>query len=250
MLLKKPPYQVRRLFRLNLAGNAGQNSAVVFGTMSLKRLALFLSVSAAVLLAPTAARVHPHVFAIATMNLVVGANGSVEKLQHNWMFDDAFSSTVLVEFDTNQDLKLDAGELKEVQNTIVNSIGEYNYFQAIKDNGSEVKMARPPNLTASMDGTNLVITFDSAPEKPLPLRGTAVFGIYDPTFYTAIDFETDADLKTAGLPSGCTSKVIRPDPEQAMAENKQNLTDFFYSTTDQTNIDQLVATRLEVTCPK
>jgi ABC-type uncharacterized transport system substrate-binding protein len=218
--------------------------------MSLKRLRIFCLATAAALLAPTAARVHPHVFAIATMNLIIGPNGSVEKLQHNWIFDDAFSSTVLVEFDTNQDLKLDAAELKEVQNTIVNSIGEYNYFQKIRDNGADVKMARPPNLTASMDDQTLVIAFDSAPEKPLPLRGQAVFGIYDPTFYTAIDFETDADLKTTGLPAGCTSKVVRPDPEQAMMENKENLTDFFYSTTDQTNMDQLVATRLEVTCPQ
>jgi ABC-type uncharacterized transport system substrate-binding protein len=217
--------------------------------MSLKRLLIFLLASAAVVV-PTAARVHPHVFAIATMNLVIGPAGTVEKLQHRWIFDDAFSSTVLVEFDTNQDLKLDAGELKEVQNTIVDSIGEYNYFQKIRDNGADVKMARPPNLTASMDDQTLVIAFDSAPEKPLPLRGQTVFGIYDPTFYTAIDFESDADLKTAGLPSGCTAKVVRPDPEAAMAENKANLTDFFYSTTDQTNMDQLVATRLEVTCPK
>jgi ABC-type uncharacterized transport system substrate-binding protein len=217
--------------------------------MSLKRLTIFCLATAA-LLAPTAARVHPHVFAIASMSLVVGPDGSVQKLEHRWIFDDAFSSTVLVEFDTNQDLKLDAAELKEVQNTIVNSIGEYNYFQKIRDNGADVKMARPPNLTASMDDQTLVIAFESAPEKRLALRGQTVFGIYDPTFYTAIDFETDADLKTVGLPAGCTSKVVRPDPEQAMAENKENLTDFFYSTTDQTNMDQLVATRLEVTCPQ
>lgn len=216
----------------------------------MKRLPIFCLATAAALLAPTVARVHPHVFAIATMNLIIGPNGSVEKLQHNWIFDDVFSSTVLVEFDTNQDLKLDAAELKEVQTTIVNSIGEYNYFQKIVDNGADIKMARPPNLTAAMDDQTLVITFESAPEKPLPLRGKAVFGIYDPTLYTAIDFENDAALNITGLPAGCASKVVRPDPDQIIAENKANLTDSFYATTDETNMGQLVSTRLEVTCPK
>jgi ABC-type uncharacterized transport system substrate-binding protein len=233
-----------------LAGNTGQKPAVVFGTISLKRLPIFCLATAAALLAPTVARVHPHVFAIATMNLIIGPNGSVEKLQHNWIFDDVFSSTVLVEFDTNQDLKLDAAELKEVQTTIVNSIGEYNYFQKILNNGADIKMARPPNLTAAMDDQTLVITFESVPEKPLPLRGNTVFGIYDPTLYTAIDFENDAALNITGLPAGCASKVVRPDPDQIIAENKANLTDSFYATTDETNMGQLVSTRLEVTCSK
>jgi ABC-type uncharacterized transport system substrate-binding protein len=204
--------------------------------------------SAATLLCGEAAA-HPHVFAEAKMTLMLAANGTVEKIQHHWVFDDLFSSTVIVEFDKNEDLLLDAGELKEVQSTIVDSIGDYNYFQTISNNGTDVKMARPPNLTASMDGTTLVIAFDSYPEKILPLHGKVSFGIYDPTFYTAIDFVEDADISAGALPAGCTAKVVRPDPEEAIAQNKQNLTESFYATTDPANMGQLVATRLEVSCP-
>ena len=213
-----------------------------------KRTFMIVSAFAASLFAG-AASAHPHVFAEAKMTLVVNTHGAVDKIRHHWVFDDLFTSTVVVEFDKNQDLQLDAAELKEVQNTIVDSIGDFNYFQTISNNGADVKMARPPNLTASMDGTTLVIAFESSPAKILPLHGKVSFGIYDPTFYTAIDFVEDGDISASGLPQGCASKVVRPDPEEAIAQNKENLTDSFYATTDPANMGQLVATRLEVTCP-
>ena len=215
-----------------------------------KKPLLFFAVLGAALLASGSARVHPHVFAEAKMVLTVLPNGTVDKLSHVWGFDDLFSSTVLVEFDKNKDLALDAGELKDVENTIVDSIGDYNYFQTVMNNGAEVKMKRPPNLTAKMDGQVLIITFDSSPDKIIPLRGNVSFGIFDPTFYTAIDFTEDADMQAPNLPAGCTSKVVRPDPEEAMAQNQKNLTDAFFATTDPANMSQLVATRLEVTCPE
>ena len=212
------------------------------------RLTFLVTASLAALLCGPA-HAHPHVFAEAKMTLVVNASGGVDKLVHNWVFDDAFSSTVLVEFDKDLDLKLNEAELKDVQDTIVGSIGEYNYFQTISNNGAAVKMARPPNLTAKMDGTTLVISFDSAPDKILPLHGKVSFGIYDPTFYTAIDFIADTDLQAPSLPAGCEAKVIRPSPEEAMAQNQKNLTESFFETTDAVSMGQLVATRLEVTCP-
>jgi ABC-type uncharacterized transport system substrate-binding protein len=218
--------------------------------LDVKSRTALLAYTFAVSLFSGAAAAHPHVFAEAKMTLMLASNGTVDKIRHHWVFDDAFSSTVILEFDKNEDLQLNADELKEVQNTIVNSIGEYNYFQTISSNGAEIKMSRPPNLTASMDGTTLVITFDSSPEKILPLRGKVSFGIYDPTFYTAIDFVDDGDLKAPSLPAGCEAKVIRPSPEEAMAQNQKNLTDSFFQTTDAVSMGQLVATRLEVTCPQ
>ena len=236
--------------RLNLAGIVPdkRTSSREIGILN-RPLALFLMLFSATSLATISVSAHPHVFAQAKMSLVLNANGTVEKLTHHWVFDDLFTSTVLVEFDKNQDLKLDADELKEVQKTIVDSLGDYNYFQTIQNNGSDVKMARPPNLTASIDDQTLVITFESKPEKILPLHGSVSFGIYDPTFYTAIDFVEDGDIEAPALPAGCTAKVVRPDPEEAMAQNQKNLTDAFFATTDPANLSQLVATRLEVNCP-
>ena len=54
------------------------------------------------------ASVHPHVFAEARLDVVLDQDGTtVKALRHLWRFDDVFSSTVLMEFDQNGDLKLD-----------------------------------------------------------------------------------------------------------------------------------------------
>ena len=72
------------------------------------------------------------------------------------------------------------------------------------------------------------------------------FGVYDPTFYTAIDFHTDDDLHVEGLPSTCTKNVIRPDPDKALAQNQKTLTDAFFS--DPTDLSKIFATKLEIAC--
>ena len=91
---------------------------------------------------------HPHVFADARLDVVLSAEGNVTSLQHLWRFDDLFSSTVLVEFDKNGDLKLDDGELAAVGQTVKESLAEYGYFQVVTAAGKDVAMNKPDKLTA------------------------------------------------------------------------------------------------------
>ena len=87
------------------------------------------------------------------------------------------------------------------------------------------------------------------PEKPLKLKGSKVdFGIYDPTFYTSIDFSTDEDMQVDPLPSDCTKTVIRPDPDTAIAQNRSTLTDAFFNDPTGTNLSKIFATKLELNC--
>lgn len=199
-------------------------------------------------LIPAAAIAHPHVFAEAKLEITIEPNGKVGKLAHVWRFDDVFSQTVLFEFDKDADGKISPAEQAEISKTIVESIGEYNYFEAVADNGKEVKMAKPADLTASFDDTVLVITYSNAPTEPVLMKGTLSFGIYDPTFYTAIDFVEDSDLTVKGAPPSCKSKVIRPDADEALAQNQGSLTDAFFNDPQGTDMSKIFATRLELTC--
>lgn len=194
------------------------------------------------------AEAHPHVFAEARLEVVVSADGTVKKLRHLWRFDDLFSSTVLVEFDKDGDLKLDAEELKDVSNTIFKSLAEYNYFQMVTQNGKDVAMAAPKELIADFQDQRLIIMFEDAPKAPLRLAGKTAFGVYDPTFYTAIDFVDDAKLEVKPLPQGCVRSVVRPDPDQALAQNQSTLTDAFFNDPAGTNMSKIFATRLELDC--
>ncbi|MER8847868.1 MULTISPECIES: DUF1007 family protein [Mesorhizobium] len=204
---------------------------------------------AALLLASAAvANAHPHVFAEAKLDLTVGPDRTVKSLRHSWRFDDLFSSTVLMEFDKNSDLVLDAKELDEVALTVHASLAEYNYFQMVTLNGKDVAMAPPPKFSVSYENDQLVVQFETQPKDPLALAGKVTIGVYDPTFYTAIDFTDDDKIAVAGLPEGCSRAVVRPDPDTAIAQNQKSLTDAFFSDPTGTDLGKIFATRLELTC--
>lgn len=202
----------------------------------------------AALLQATPAWVHPHVFAEARLDVDVDAAGNVAALKHVWRFDDVFSSTVLVEFDKNADLKLDEAELKDVSDTVYQSLAEFDYFQLVTVDGKDVPMTPPDRLFADFKDNQLIILFASKPKQPLKLSGKIDFGVYDPTFYTAIDFIEDDQMAVQGMPAGCTRSVIRPDPDEAIAQNQASLTEEFFNDPSGTDLSKIFATRLELTC--
>lgn len=218
--------------------------------MHVRTRTTILAASIAVLLVSTGpASVHPHVFAEARLDVLVNPDRTVKSLRHVWRFDDLFSSTVLMEFDKNGDLKLDDAELKDVSDTVYESLAEFGYFQIVMVDGKDAAMNPPPKLMANFEQDQLLILFESEPEEPLRLSGKVSFGVYDPTFYTAIDFIEDDNMAVDGMPADCSRAVIRPDPEEALAQNQGTLTDAFFNDPTGTDMSKIFATRLELTCP-
>lgn len=212
------------------------------------RTAILPATIAAVFASTGPASVHPHVFAEARLDVLVNADETVKSLRHLWRFDDLFSSTVLVEFDKNGDLKLDDSELHEVSSTIFSSLAEYGYFQLVSSDGKDVAMKPPESLMANFDNNQLIVLFESEPKAPLKLKGKVDFGVYDPTFYTAIDFLEDQNMAVDPLPASCKRAVIRPDPDEAISQNQATLTDEFFNDPTGTDLSKIFATRLELTC--
>ncbi|MCZ8547899.1 DUF1007 family protein [Mesorhizobium qingshengii] len=198
---------------------------------------------------PGQANAHPHVFAEAQLRITLSADqSSVTSLQHFWRFDEIFSSTVMMEFDKNLDLQLDPSEMKLVSETVYASLADYNYFQIVTVNGKDVLMNSPPSLTTTFENDQLTVSFESKPNKPLMLAGRIDFGVYDPTFYTAIDFLTDDNLVVDQLPAACTRTVIRPNADEAISQNQKTLTDAFFNDPTGTDMSKIFATKLELSC--
>jgi ABC-type uncharacterized transport system substrate-binding protein len=194
------------------------------------------------------ASVHPHVFAEARLDVTINPDQTVKSLRHLWRFDDVFSSTVLMEFDKNSDLKLDDTELEDVSQTIFTSLADYNYFQLVTVNGTDVAMNPPARLMANYENDQLIVLFESEPKAPLKLDGKVDFGVYDPTFYTAIDFAEDDHMAVENMPADCARQVIRPDPDDAIAQNQKTLTDAFFNDPTGTDLSKIFATKLELNC--
>jgi len=198
---------------------------------------------------PTVALAHPHIFVDAKFEAVAGADGSLSELRDTWRFDEVFSSSVLLDYDKNQNSTLDPTELTAVAKTVRNSLAQYNYYTSITINGKAVSLAKPEAMHAAYENGSLVLSFTQKPAVRTPLKGLIVFGVYDPTLYTALDFASDADLKTSGDGfNRCTRKVVRPDSKEILAENQAMLTTLFFNDPTGTDYSQIVATRMEVRC--
>ncbi|WP_408014698.1 DUF1007 family protein [Rhizobium rhizophilum] len=192
---------------------------------------------------------HPHIFAEARVEIVATDDGMLKELRNVWRFDDIFSSSVLMDFDKNSDLKLDHGELSEIANTIRDSLGDYSYFTFITKDGASSDVAKPEIFNVDFKDNQLLVFFVAKPKTPMKIGGRMTIGVYDPTLYTAIDFAKDEDLVVEGKPfEACTHKVVRPDPDQVIAQNQSNLTEAFFNDPAGTDMGKLFATRLEVTC--
>jgi len=196
----------------------------------------------------TPALSHPHVFAEARLDVLVSPDRQVTALRHLWRFDDLFSSTVLIEFDANRDMTLDETELAKVADVVFQSLADFDYFQVVSADGKSVKMKAPERLIADFQDNQFIVLFESTPAEPLPLGGKLSFGVYDPTFYTAIDFLEDEYMAVEGLPAGCSRAVVRPDPDEAIAQNQDWLTDEFFNDPAGNDMGAIFATKLELTC--
>lgn len=213
--------------------------------MSIKRILMTVGLVAA----PVAAYAHPHVFAEASLEVVASNDGNVSELRNVWRFDELFSSSVLMDFDTNTDLKLDHDELLEIANTIRTSLADYDYFTFITRDGKPVEIGKPEQFHVDYQDNQLLVFFSVSPKTSLQAAGKLTFGVYDPTFYTSIDFTRDEDLRIEGPAlTGCTHAVVRPDPDEIIAQNQTMLTEAFFNDPAGNDMGKLFATRLELTC--
>ncbi|MBC7283876.1 MAG: DUF1007 family protein [Hoeflea sp.] len=201
------------------------------------------------LMAPAPALAHPHVFADARLEIETSADGLVTELRNVWRFDEVFSSSVIMDFDMNSDLQLDAGELASIGDMVTQSLAEFDYYTTVTVNGKDIDTSLPETIKVDYQDGQLLMFFALIPKKTMPLKGKIAVGVFDPTMYAALDFINDEDMAVTGGSVGqCTRKVVRPDPDEIIAQNQASLTEAFFETTGSGDLSKLLATRLELEC--
>lgn len=195
------------------------------------------------------ANAHPHVFAQANLEILSTSNGEIEELRHVWRFDELFSSSVVLDFDSNNNLQLDIDELEEIGSVVRESLADFDYYTHLSVDGQDVKIAKPDMINADYQNGQLLLIFAVRPHLPVQLSGKVSAGVYDPTLFSAIEFYQDSDLVITGpYQDKCQTQVVRPDPDEVIAQNQGSLTDAFYEEGDANIMSKLFATRLELTC--
>lgn len=201
------------------------------------------------LLYPAAASAHPHVFAEARLEIETSAEGHVIEFRNVWRFDEVFSSSVILDFDENADLVLDAAELAKISEMVTQSLAEFDYYVSVTANGKDIGISLPQSINVDYQDGQLLMFFAVVPDQKLVLDGKIAVGVFDPTMYAALDFINDEDMMvTGGAASRCTNTVVRPDPDEIIAQNQASLTEAFFETTQSSDLSKLLATRLELEC--
>lgn len=215
----------------------------------LKRATLGLCLITSILSPIGAANAHPHVFAESRLEIETSSDGMIVELRHVWRFDEIFSASVVLDFDENNDLQLDDGELMKIGEIVRQSLAEFDYYTNVAVDGNDVAMSAPEILNADYVDGQLLLFFAMTPEQPLELKGKISAGVYDPTMYAAMEFINDEDLLVTGASADkCERAIVRPDADEVVAQNQTTLTEAFYSDAENNDLSKLFATRIELTC--
>ena len=200
-------------------------------------------------LTPAPALAHPHIFVEARMEVLSNDKGDVSEVRNVWRFDELFSSSVLLDFDKNTNGKLDDSELAELGETMRTSLADFHYFTTITQDGKNIPVQKPDVIHVSVQDQQILAFFAVKPSQAVHLKGRLTFGIYDPSLYTSIDFPNDKDLVLEGKAfAACKPQVVRPNPDEVIAQNQTSLTDAFFNDPSGTDMTKLFATRLEASC--
>ncbi|MDJ0613324.1 MAG: DUF1007 family protein [Rhizobiaceae bacterium] len=184
-----------------------------------------------------AAAAHPHVFIDANIEIVRSDEGKFTELRHVWRFDELFSATIILDFDTDGDDKLNEAELKVVTDTIHKSISEFDFFTAIRVGGKPVDFYEPDELKAYFEDGQMIMLLEVEPAKPQDLSKEPVrISISDTSFYVAFDYDVQ-NISVSGNKNGCKAEVVHPNFDELYADSSQSLTEAFFD--DPTNTADL-----------
>ena len=164
-----------------------------------------------------AAIAHPHVWATVRSEIVFGPDHRITGIRHHWTFDEFYTAMAVQGLDANGDGVYSKEELQPLAQVNVESLKDFDYFTFVhlSDDDKPLPLKEPVDYSVDYDKTLLTLHFTLPLEKPLdPKVHEVAVDVYDPSFFVAFGFATEAPVKIAGTPTpGCTAEIQKPDPE-------------------------------------
>ena len=162
------------------------------------------------------ASAHPHVFIDAHVEIVGDEAAHFVALRNVWRFDELFSSSVVVDFDSNANGTLDGAELDAVAETIRGSIAEWGFYTFVELGSRDVKLKGPDVIHALYENGQLILFFEMPVTETVDLKDQSIkVSNFDESFFVAFDFPGDDAFQLIGLPNACTKALHVPDEDEA-----------------------------------
>lgn len=182
----------------------------------------FLALLCSLLLGAGPALAHPHVWVMASAEVIFNADGAVAAIRHTWDFDEAYTSFAIQGLDTSKDGKLSREELAELAKENAESLHEFGFFTTLKIDGRRQNFGQPKDYFMETKGPLLRFVYTLPLAAPVKPRTSVTLEVADNTFFVAFDLvEGDQAVTLAGAPQGCTVKITRAKtqaPQQTLSE--------------------------------
>jgi len=154
---------------------------------------------------------HPHVFVDARMEVVRDSSGKFAALRQVWRFDELFSATMVLDFDSNGNNTLEGDELEEITTIVKSSIAEYDFYTAIRRDGKPVEFYEPEEFQSYMKDNQLFMFLELEVSKPFEMSGEDIrLSASDSSYYVAFEFD-EKTVSVEGDGKACNVTVTHPD---------------------------------------
>ena len=176
---------------------------------------------AALPLAATEARAHPHVYVTMKSEIVYDAEGLMTGIRHHWTFDDMFSSYATQGLESKEKGKFSREELQPLAEVNVTSLKEFDFFTQGKMNGEKAEFEQPVDYFLEQKDDLLTLHFTLPLKKPAATKDIDL-DIYDPLYFVAFEFAEKEPITLNGAPAACkisTAKLGDDTQAKSLSES-------------------------------
>jgi ABC-type uncharacterized transport system substrate-binding protein len=179
---------------------------------------LFCTIASAVAvcagLAQTA-EAHPHVWATVRSEIVFGPDHKITGIRHAWTFDEFYTAMAVQGLDSDGDGAYSKEELQPLAQVNVESLKEFGYFTYVRlgEDDKPLPLKEPVDYWVDYAEGLLTLHFTLPLATPLDPKQRIALDVYDPSYFVAFGFATEAPVKLAGAASGCAAEIEKPDPD-------------------------------------
>ena len=175
------------------------------------RPALLATALALALPAPTA-NAHPHAWIDLDTRLIFDAEGRLEAVELDWLFDEFYTAFIAEEYTTAG--VTPSAFLEQVAAENLANLREYDYFTDLEQNGAPLALGDVRRFETSIEGERLWLKFEIPLATPAdPAAGPFEFAVYDPTYYIEVLYHPGQSPVLDGLAEdACSIFVMPPTP--------------------------------------
>jgi ABC-type uncharacterized transport system substrate-binding protein len=212
---------------------------------ALRRAVALLVLTGAIAFGARVAQAHPHVWIIATSELIYAADGSITGVRHAWTFDDMFSTYALQGIEARTKGVYSHEELAPLAQTNVESLKEFGFFTFAKADGRKAKFQEPVDYYLEYSDSLLTLHFTLPLATPVKSK-ELVLEVFDREFFIDFRYADKDPVKLVGAPTACQMSFQRPNDGSASA---QKLGEQSFASGDNANYGMMFANKITVQCP-